>query len=157
MRYTRALPMLLALPLAAHNYPMTHGTLTILEGGARLVLRLPVHHFHPALERFAECRLAPKDGEGYPVELLEGYFRGTLELRTMDGAALTFSVVKQDLDPHDLRVTLEVRAPSLKGSSLRNTILFEAEPKEKNLVTVEGLGPRLGLTFDRKHPVQVLP
>lgn len=156
MRFGAAIPLLLALPLAAHHYPMSHGTLTLLEGGARLKLRLPTHHFHPALERFAHERLAPKDGEVYSVVLLERYFLERLELMGPQGEVLPFTVVKQELDPTDLVLTLEVLAPSLKGWSLKHTVLMESEPRQKNLITVEGLGPRRGLTFDRKHPVQAL-
>ena len=156
MRFGAAIPFLLALPLAAHNYPISHGTLTLLEGGARLKLRLSTHHFHPALERFAQERLAPKDGEAYSVVLLEGYFAKSLQLHGPDGQVLRFSVVKQELDPTDLVLTLEVLAPSLKGWTLKHTVLLESEPKQKNLITVEGLGPRRGLIFDRKHPVQAL-
>lgn len=157
MKFRATVPVLLASPLAAHQFPVTHGTLTILEGGARLRLRLPTHHFHPALERFAGARLSPKDGEAYPVGLVERYFAERLALVGPRGELLAFAVVKQDLDPHDLVVTLEVIVPSLKGWSLRNTVLFEAEPRQKNLVTVEGPGARSGLTFDRRHPELGLP
>jgi hypothetical protein len=131
---------------------MSHGTLTLLEGGARLKLRLPTHHFHPILERYAQKRLAPKDGESYSVVLLESYFSEHLELMGPKGEVLHFTVVAQELDPTDLVLTLEVLAPSLKGWTLKHTVLLESEPRQKNLITVEGVGPRRGCRT-RRRPV----
>lgn len=153
MTVFRVIPLLLAAPLLAHTYAVSHGTLQVVPGGARLTLRLSNHHFHPALEAFAGRRIVPKDGEAYPVALLQAYFAGRLELVAPGGEVLPFTVVQQALDPKDLVVTLEVVAPSLQGHSLRHTVLQEASPKQLNLLTVEGLGARRGLTFDRKHPV----
>jgi hypothetical protein len=152
----RAMVLMMSLPLAAHNYPVTHGTLTILPGGARLKLRLSLHHFHPALERFSQKRIALKDDENYEPRLLESYLSSRLVMLTPEGTAVPFSVVKQELDPHDLVLTLEVLSEVVGSCSLKNTVLMETNQHQKNLITVEGLGPRRGLVFDLKTPLQKL-
>lgn len=139
--------------LGAHTYPVSHGTFTVLPGGARFRLRLSAHHVHPVLERFAGHRLAPKDGEAYDPALLHRYFAERLVLLGPAGERLTFTVVKQELDPTDLVVTLEVLAPDLRGWRLQDRVLMEANPRQKNLVTVEGLGAPRGLTFEAQRPV----
>ncbi len=151
-----ALPaLLLALPLRAHQYPITQATLTAVEGGLRMKLRISLHHFHPVLEAFLRHRLVLKDGETYAPADLERYFLGRLELR--DGStALPFKVVSQELDPKELVVVLEAAAPDPAKLRLRHTVMFEASPRQQNLVTLEGLGPRRGFTFDRKHPEYAL-
>ena len=150
---TRPLPVLLALaaPLAAHQYPITQGTLTAVPGGVRLRLRLSLHHFHGALEAELQHRVVLKDGEDYAAADLERYFRGRLELR-QDGTVLPFRVVAQELDPKDLVVVLEAPCADPAAWTLRHTVMFEVSAKQQNLVTVEGLGARRGLAFDRRHP-----
>lgn len=156
MNYRVPFVWVLATPLLAHNYPMSHGVLTVMEGGARLKLRLPTHHFHPALERFLGQRLSPKDAEAYPVAGLERYFAEHLRLEGPEGQQLTFSVVKQELGTRDLVLVLEVLVPSLRGWSLRHRVLMEADSRQVNLVTVEGFGPTRGLNFTRMHSVLAL-
>lgn len=147
----RAVPAL----LAAHNYPVTHGTLQAAPGGLRFTLRLPLHHFHPALEAHAGRRIVLKDGETYAPADLEAYFRGRLELED-EGARIPFRVASQTLELKDLVVVLEAAAAQPQRCALRNRILFESSPRHQNLVTVEGLGPRRGLVFDARHPVLAL-
>lgn len=147
-----ALPaLLLALPLAAHQYPVTQATLTVVPGGVRLKLRLSLHHFHAALEDVVRHRIALKDAEVYDPADLERYFRGRLELREGE-TVIPFKVVAQDLDPKDLTVTLEAASPDPLRLVLRHTVMFEVASRQQNLVTVEGAGPRRGLTFDKRHP-----
>lgn len=151
-----ALPaLLLSAPLRAHQYPVTQATLTVVEGGLRMRLRISLHHFHPALEAFTRHRIALKDGEAYAPAELEAYFRGRLELREGE-AVRPFKVVSQELDPKELLVVLEAAAPAPARLRLRHTVMFEASPRQQNLVTLEGLGERKGFTFDRKHPEQAL-
>lgn len=149
------LPALAALPLAAHTYPVTLGTFTALPGGARFKLRLSAHHVHPALERLKGGRVALRDGEAYDPALLTAYFDRTLALLGPKGEVLRFTLVKQDLDPTDLVVTLEVLVDDLNGWRLQNTVLMELSRRQKNLVTVEGLGERRSLVFD--GAARVLP
>ena len=148
----RALPFLLALaaPLAAHQYPITQATLSAVPGGVRLRLRLSLHHFHAALEAEVQHRIVLRDREEYAPADLERYFEGRLELRK-DGTVVPFRVVAQDLDPKDLVVTLEAPCTDPAAWTLRHTVMFEVSGRQQNLVTVEGLGPRRGLTFDRRH------
>ncbi|MBI3132018.1 MAG: hypothetical protein HYZ13_11885 [Acidobacteria bacterium] len=151
MRPPALATLLLALPLAAHQYPITQATLTVVEGGLRMKLRLSLHHFHPALEEFLRHRITLKDGETYAPAELERYFQGRLEL--LEGkTVIGFRVVSQDLDPKDLIVVLEAVAPSPSRLSLRHTVLFEVSARQQNLVTLEGPGGRRGFTFDRRHP-----
>ncbi len=147
-----ALPALLALaPLAAHQYPVTQATLTVVEGGLRMKLRISLHHFHPALEDCLHRRIALKDGETYAAADLERYFQGRLELKGGE-ATLPFKVIAQELDPKDLTVILEAPAANPARLTLRHTVMFEVSPRQQNLVTLEGMGARRGFTFDRKHP-----
>lgn len=153
----RRLPpaLLLAVPLAAHNYPLTHGTLQAAPGGLRLTLRLTLHHFHPALEAHLRRHVVVKDGATYEAADLAAYFKGRLEL--LDGdAVIPFEVVSQTLELKDVVVVLEAATDHPERLKLRHTVMFEVSPKQKNLVTVEGLGPRRGLQFDAKSPVQAL-
>ncbi len=147
-----ALPALLVIaPLAAHQYPVTQATLTVVEGGLRMKLRISLHHFHPALEECLRHRIALKDGETYAASELERYFQGRLELK--DGeTTIPFKVVSQDLDPKDLTLVLEAVTPNPARLTLRHTVMFEVSSRQQNLVTLEGLGERRGFTFDRKHP-----
>lgn len=148
----RTLPALvLTMPLVAHQYPVTQGTLTVVEGGVRLKLRLSLHHFHPALEDVVRHRIALKDGEVYAPADLERYFTGRLELKEGE-RVIPFKVVDQELDPRDLVVTLEAPMADAARTALRHTVMFEVSGRQQNLVTVEGLGPRRGLTFDKRHP-----
>lgn len=153
MKRALSVLVLLAAPLAAHDYPVTLGTLTLLPGGVRLHLRLSLHHIQPALERFAQRRLAVQDGEPFDAKLLQAYFKGRLELLDARGHALPFTVVKQDADAEELQLTLEALVPKRKGLKLRDALFFEENPKQANLVTVEGAGERRGLSFDIQHPV----
>ena len=151
MRRLPLYALCLAVPLAAHQYPVTHATLTVVEGGLRMKLRISLHHFHPVLEEFLHKRLALKDGETYAPVDLERYFSGRLELK--EGATvLPFKVVAQELDPKELILVLEAAAPEPARLTLRHTVMFEVSPRQQNLVTLEGLGERKGFTFDRKHP-----
>lgn len=151
MRHPAVAALLLAPPLAAHQYPITQATLTVVEGGLRMKLRLSLHHFHPVLEEFLRHRIALKDGATYEPADLERYFQGRLEL--LEGEmVIGFRVVSQELDPKDLIVMLEAVTPSLARLSLRHTVLFEVSARQQNLVTLEGPGGRRGLTFDRRHP-----
>ena len=147
-----ALPAVLALvPLAAHQYPITQATLTVVEGGLRMKLRISLHHFHPALEEFIRHRIVLKDGETYAATDLERYFQGRLELTEGD-RVVPFRVISQDLDPKDLTLVLEAVTPDPARLTLHHTLMFEVSSRQQNLVTLEGLGERRGFTFDRKHP-----
>lgn len=155
MRHPALAALLLTSPLAAHQYPITQATLTVVEGGLRMKLRLSLHHFHPVLEEFLRHRIVLKDGETYAPADLERYFQGRLEL--LDGeTVIGFRVVSQELDPKDLIVMLETVAPSPSRLSLRHRVLFEVSTRQQNLVTFEGPGGRRGFTFDRRHPEQPL-
>lgn len=149
----RLLPALLcAIPLTAHNYPLTHGTLQAAPGGLRLTLRLSLHHFHPALEAHLKRHIALKDGEVYAATDLDQYFKGRLEL--LDGETiLPFQVVSQTMELKDVVVVLEAATEHPASLKLRHRVMFEVSPKQKNLVTLEGLGTRRGLVFDAKSPV----
>lgn len=153
MTLQRLLPALLvALPLAAHNYPLTHGTLQAAPGGLRLTLRLTLHHFHPALEAHLRRHVLVKDGATYEAADLASYFKGRLEL--LDGdAVMPFEVVSQTMELKDVVVVLEAPTDHPERLKLRHTVMFEVSPKQKNLLTVEGLGPRRGLVFDAKAPL----
>lgn len=143
--------LLLVAPLAAHQYPVTQATLTAVEGGLRMKLRISLHHFHPVLEECLRRRVALKDGETYAAADLERYFQGRLELKAGE-AVVPFKVVAQELDPKELLVTLEAAAPEPARLQLRHTVMFEVSPRQQNLVTLEGMGERKGFIFDRKHP-----
>jgi hypothetical protein len=152
----RLIPALLcAAPLMAHNYPVTHGTLQAAPGGLRLTLRLTLHHFHPALEAHLKRHIVVKDGEVYAPADLESYFKGRLEL--LDGeTVIPFQVVSQQMELKDVVVVLEAAAETPSTLRMRHRVMFEVSSKQKNLITLEGLGARRGLTFDAKSPVQAL-
>lgn len=149
------LALVAAAPLAAHQYPITQATLSGVPGGVRLRLRVSLHHFQPALEDHLRRRVVLRDGELYAPADLESYFQGRLELRK--GTSIqAFRVVAQELDPRDLVLVLEAPCDEPATWALRHTVMFEVSPRQQNLVTVEGLGARRGLTFDRRHPEQPL-
>ncbi len=152
----RLLPALIsAAPLLAHNYPVTHGTLQAAPGGLRLTLRLTLHHFHPALEAHLKRHVVVKDGETYSAADLESYFKGRLEL--IDGeTVIPFQVVSQQMELKDVVVVLEAAAEKPSTLRMRHRVMFEVSSKQKNLITLEGMGPRRGLVFDAKTPVQSL-
>jgi hypothetical protein len=136
----------------AHDYPVTYGVLTLAKGKASLRLRLVLHHLQPELEAFAGRGLSLKDGEIFEAALLEAYLKDRLVLRDGAGRVLPWKVASQDADAFDLVLTLEAPLPSAKGARLRHTLFFDRHRAQQNLVTVEGLGARRGLTFDAKHP-----
>ncbi len=137
---------------AAHDYPVTYGVLTLAKGQATLRLRLVLHHFQPELEAFAGRRLALKDGEIFEPALLEAYLKERLVLLDGAGRPQPWRVASQEADAFDLLLTLVADLPSAKGARLRHTLFFDRHRAQQNLVTVEGLGTRRGLTFDAKHP-----
>lgn len=141
----------------AHDYPVTHGVLTLAKGQASLRIRLVLHHLQPELEAFAGRRLALGDGEVFDPALLEAYFRERLVLRDAQGRVQPWRVAAQDTDAFDLVLTLEAPLASARGARLRHTLFFDRHRTQQNLVTVEGLGPRRGLTFDARHPELPLP
>jgi hypothetical protein len=144
--------LLVALPIAAHNYPLTHGTLQAAPGGLRLTLRLTLHHFHPALEAHLRRHVLVKDGATYEAADLASYFNGRLEL--LDGdTVIPFEVVSQTMELKDVVVVLEAPTDHPERLKLRHTVMFEVSPKQKNLITVEGLGTRRGLVFEAKTPL----
>jgi hypothetical protein len=144
--------LLLAVPLAAHDDPVTHGVLTVAKGKVSIRLRLPLHHLQPELEAFAGRRLALKDDAVFEPALLEAFLRERLVLTDAAGRPKPWRVAQQDMDAFDAVLTLEAPLPSAKGARLRHTLFFERSRQQHNLVTVEGLGPRRGLTFTAKAP-----
>ncbi len=138
--------------LSGHVFPISYGTLMVLKGTVQLRLRISVHNLHPALEAFTDQHLEMKD-EGYESKLLEAYFKDRLELVSPKGKALRFKLVKQETGIEEMVFTLEAPLKNARGWSLRDTLLFEQSPIQKNYVTVETNGARLGLTFDAQHPV----
>ena len=153
MRIPAAAFGMVAVIAAAHDYPVTYGVLTVGQGRASLRLRLTQHHVQPELEAFAGRRLALKDGEFFDPALLEAFFRDRIVLQDPRGRALPWKVAKQELDAFDLVITLEAPLVAAKGAKLRHTLFFDRHAAQQNLVTVEGIGPRKGLTFDARHPV----
>jgi hypothetical protein len=153
MRFRASALGLVAVLAAAHDYPVTYGVLTVGKGKAAFRLRLTQHHVQPELEAFAGRRLALKDADVFEPALLEAYFKDRVALLDSRGRSLPWRVVKQELDAFDLVVTLEATLTSVAGARLRNVLFFDRNPAQQNLVTVEGLGPRKGLTFDARHPV----
>lgn len=147
-----AVSSLAAPVLEAHVFPITYGTLLLDKGEARLRLRISVHNLHPALEAFMGGHLEMKD-EGYGATLLEAYFKGRLELVPSRGRAVSFRVVGQETGIEEIVITLVVPLKQPRGWQLRNTVLFEQSPGQKNYLTVERGGHRLGLTFDAEHPL----
>ena len=159
MKPLRLLPILAltASPLAAHHYALSLGILHVEGKVVKLHLRLFTHDLHPALEAFAGHRIVLKDGEGYDPVLMTAYFKGRLELVGADGKARPFRVATLKGDAKewivDCEADLQGAETDLAGLSLHHEVLMEKVPKQKNLVTVEGLGARKGLTFDAKHPL----
>ena len=141
-----------AVAAPAHDYPVTYGVLTLAKGRASLRLRLALHHIQPELEAFAGRRLPLKDGEIFEPALLEAYLQERIVLRDGAGRVLPWKVASQDADAFDHVLTLEASLPSPKGARLRHTLFFDRHRAQQNLVTVEGLGPRWGLTFDARRP-----
>ena len=138
--------------LSAHVFPISYGTLTALKGVVQLRLRVSVHNLHPALEAFTEHHLEMKD-EGYETILLEAYFKDRLELVSPKGQVLRFRLVKQETGIEEMVLTLEAPLKETLGWSLRDALLFEQSPVQKNYMTVDINGHRLGLIFDAQHPV----
>lgn len=141
-----------AAVLQAHVFPISYGLLTWSKGAVQLRLRVSVHNLHPALEAFTGAHMEMKD-EGYEAKILEAYFKGRLELLSPKGRVLSFKVVNQEMGIEELVLTLSAPLKDLKGWRLKNALLFEQSADQKNYLTVEGLGQRLGLTFDAQHPV----
>lgn len=150
------LAAVVAAGAAAHDYPVTYGVLTLAKGKASLRLRVVLHHLQPELEAFAGRRLPLKDGEIFEAGLLEAYLKDRLVLRDGSGRVLPWKVAAQEADAFDLVLTLEAPLPSPKGARLRHTLFFDRHRAQQNLLTVEGLGARRGLTFDVKHPERPL-
>lgn len=140
------------LVLFAHVFPISYETLTLTPGKASLRLRISVHNLHPALEAFIGGHLEMKDA-GYEVSLLEAYFKGRLELVSPKGKVIPFKIVAQELGIEENVFTLEAALRDSKGWRLRNAVLFEQSQEQKNYLTVEQGGHRLGLTFDAQHPL----
>ncbi len=138
--------------LSAHIFPISYGTLTQANGTVQLRLRISVHNLHPALEAFTGSHLEMKD-DGYDVKLLDAYLKGRLELVSPKAKVLHFKAVNQEMGIEEIVFTLQARLNDLKGWSLRNSVLFEQSPDQKNYLTVESAGQRLGLTFDARHPI----
>lgn len=138
--------------LSAHVFPISYGTLTVVKGRVQLRLRVSVHNLHPALEAFTDQHLEMKD-EGYESRLLEAYFKDRLELVSPKGKVLRFKMTQQETGIEEMVLTLEAPLKDAKGWWLRDTLLFEQSPAQKNYVTVENNGQRMGLTFDAQHPV----
>jgi len=147
-----ACALVLAVPVAAHDYPVTYGVLTVSKGKAAFRLRLTLHHLQPELEAFAGRRLALRDDAVFAPALLEAYFGQQIVLTDGAGREASWKAVKQDMDAFDLVLTLEAPLASAKGARLRHTLFFDRSDKQHNLVTVEGLGARRGLTFTAKAP-----
>jgi hypothetical protein len=140
------------LALSAHVFPISFGTLVVTPGSVRLRLRLSVHNLHPALEAFTAGHMEMKD-EGYKLPLLEAYFKGRLELVSPKGKATQFKVLDQEIGIEEIVFTLEAPLRNPKGWKLRNAVLFEQSRDQKNYLTVELGGQRLGLTFDAQNPL----
>ena len=138
--------------LSAHVFPISYGTLALAEGIAQLRLRISVHNLHPALEAFTGHHLEMKD-EGYELRLLDAYFKGRLELVSPKGKATCFRIVKQEIGIEEIVFTLDAPIKEPKGWRLRNAVLFEQSPDQKNYLTVEQGGQRSGLIFDARHPL----
>ena len=141
-----------AVILSAHVFPISYGMLTWSKGRAQLRLRVSVHNLHPALEAFTGAHLEMKD-EGYTASLLEDYFKGRVELVSAKGRVQPFKVVIQEMGIEELVLTLDAPLKDTKGWRLKNALLFEQSAEQKNYITVERDGQRLGLTFDAQHPV----
>ena len=136
----------------AHVFPISYGTLALASGKAQLRLRMSVHNLHPALEAFTRGHLEMKD-EGYDTQLMDAYFKGRLELVSPKGQVLRFRIEQQEIGIEEIVFILQAPLKDLKGWKLRNTVLFEQSRDQKNYVTVEQGGRRLGLIFDAQHPL----
>lgn len=136
----------------AHVFPISYGTLAVASGTAQLRLRISVHNLHPALEAFTGGHLEMKD-EGYDTRLMEAYLKGRLELVSPKGKALGFRIVQQEIGIEEIVFILQVPLKDPKGWKLRNAVLFEQSRDQKNYVTLEQGGRRLGLIFDAQHPL----
>lgn len=141
--------------LSAHVFPISYGTLALTKGVAQLRLRISVHNLHPALEAFTGNHMEMKD-DGYELRLLDAYFKGRLELVSPKGKVMRFRIVNQEIGIEEIVFTMEAPDAPLKDSRgwrLRNAVFFEQRQDQKNYVTVEQGGQRLGLTFDAQHPL----
>lgn len=141
-----------SMGLSAHIFPISYGTLTLTPGLVRLRIRISVHNLHPALEAFTGGHLEMKDA-GYEVGLLEAYFKGRLELVSPKGKVMPFKIVNQEIGIEEIVFTLEASLQASKGWRLRNAVLFEQSRRQKNYITLEAEGQRLGCTFDMQHPL----
>ena len=138
--------------LSAHVFPISYGTLTLTNGSAQLRLRLSVHNLHPALEACTGGHLEMKD-DGYELSLLAAYFKGRLELVSPMGKVRRFKIMNQEIGIEEIVFTLEAPLKDPKGWRLRNEVFFEQSQDQKNYLTLEQGGQRLGLTFDAQHPL----
>lgn len=138
--------------LSAHVFPISYGTLALTPGKAQLRLRISVHNLHPALEAFKGGHIEMKD-DGYEASLLDAYFKGRLELVSPKGKVMRFEIVNQELGIEEIVFTLEAPLKDSKDWRLRNTVLFEQSRRQKNYITIEVEGRRLGRTFDAQHPL----
>ncbi|MDE3244492.1 MAG: hypothetical protein KGN80_00280 [Acidobacteriota bacterium] len=136
----------------AHVFPISYGTLELTSGKAQLRLRISVHNLHPALEAFTGRHLEMKD-EGYDTRLMEAYFKGRLELVPPKGKVLQFRIAQQEIGIEEIVFILKAPLKNPKGWKLRNAVLFEQSRDQKNYVTLEQGGRRLGLIFDAQHPL----
>lgn len=136
--------------LSAHVFPISYGTLILTPGKAQLRLRISVHNLHPALEAFTGGHLEMQD-EGYQSSLLDAYFKGRLELVSPNGKVVGFEIVNQEIGIEEIVFTLEAPLKDSKDWRLKNTVLFEQSRRQKNYLTIEGGGHRLGRTFDAQH------
>ena len=142
---------MIPMSLPAHVFPISYGTLELAKGNARLRLRISVHNLHPALEAFKGGHMEMKD-DGYELPLLGAYFKGRLELVSPKGKVVPFRISDQEIGIEEIVFTLDAPLKDSKGWRLRNAVLFEQSDDQKNYLTVEQDGKRLGLTFDAQHP-----
>lgn len=138
--------------MSAHVFPISYGTLALARGIAQLRLRISVHNLHPALEVFTGGHLEMKD-DGYDLKLLDAYFKGRLELVWPDGKVVRFKIMNQEIGSEEIVLTLQAPLKTPTDWRLRNAVLFEQSSEQKNYLTVEQDGQRLGLTFDAQHPL----
>lgn len=142
------------MPVAApaHVFPISYGTLTLAPGTVQLRLRISVHNLHPALEAFTGGHLEMKD-EGYDTKLVDAYFNGRLELVSPKGEILRFRIAQQEIGIEEIVFILQAPLKDPIGWKLRNSVLFEQNQDQKNYITLERGGRRLGLIFDAQHPL----
>ena len=138
--------------LSAHVFPISYGTLALTKGNARLRLRIAVHNLHPALEAFKGGHLEMRD-DGYELQLLDEYFKERLQLVSPKGKVMPFRIANQEIGIEEIVFTLDASLKDAKGWRLRNAVLFEQSRDQKNYLTVEQDGKRVGLTFDAQHPI----